>query len=135
LDERVLSNADNIPTMLSELGDDSTHRLVTDANKSAWNAKADPITFTTISSTGDVSQQLLPDNFYIFGEIDSLSLTLGGVNGIYAGKFTTSSNWDNGTKLSVPSTVTEAVNNDTTEGGNTYEFSILDNIIVVKQVA
>lgn len=29
-----------VPTKLSELADDSTHRLVTDTEKSAWNAKA-----------------------------------------------------------------------------------------------
>lgn len=29
------------PTKLSDLSDDSTHRVVTDAEKSAWNAKAD----------------------------------------------------------------------------------------------
>jgi hypothetical protein len=32
---------DDIPTTLSELSEDSTHRLVTDAEKSAWNAKSD----------------------------------------------------------------------------------------------
>ena len=136
LDERIQSNSSAIPTALSQLTDDSTHRLVTDANKSTWNAKADPITITTIASTGDVSQALAPDTFYKFGTIDSLTITLaGGAGALYAGKFTTSSTWDAGTKLSIPSGITEATNNDATESGKTYEFNIFDTIIVVREVA
>jgi hypothetical protein len=37
-DEDVIPD---IPTALSELTDDSTHRLVTDTEKATWNAKAD----------------------------------------------------------------------------------------------
>lgn len=36
----VIAGSAVIPTQLSELGDDPTHRLVTDEEKSAWNAKA-----------------------------------------------------------------------------------------------
>lgn len=36
-----LSDTPTIPTTLSALSDDSTHRLVTDAEKSAWDAKSD----------------------------------------------------------------------------------------------
>ena len=36
-----------LPTALSELSDDSTHRLVTDTEKSTWNAKQDALTAGT----------------------------------------------------------------------------------------
>ncbi len=39
--ERVDSVEDAIPSALSELTDDSTHRLVTDTEKNGWSAKAD----------------------------------------------------------------------------------------------
>ena len=85
---------------------------------------------------GNVSQELEPNKFYKFGSINSLSLTLASGTGflIYAGKFTASSSWG-GTGLSLPASVTEASGNDTIATGKTYEFSILDNIIVVKEVA
>jgi hypothetical protein len=35
------ADASDIPTALSDLSDDSTHRLVTDAEKTAWDAKSD----------------------------------------------------------------------------------------------
>lgn len=40
-----------VPTKLSELSADSTHRLVTDTEKSTWNAKADASTVSSLSST------------------------------------------------------------------------------------
>lgn len=39
LDDKA--DASDIPTALSDLSDDSTHRVVTDTEKSAWNAKSD----------------------------------------------------------------------------------------------
>ena len=36
-----------VPTALSQLSDDSTHRLVTDTEKSTWNGKQDAIVFNT----------------------------------------------------------------------------------------
>lgn len=36
-----LTNKPNIPSQLSELSDDSSHRLVSDTEKSNWNAKSD----------------------------------------------------------------------------------------------
>lgn len=91
----------------------------------------------TVSGTGDVEQALDSNKFYKFGTIDSLTLTLvavaNGYTAEYGGKFTTSSNWG-GTGLSVPSTVDEAAGNDTIEAGKTYEFSIIDNVLVVKDI-
>ena len=40
-----------VPTKLSELAADSTHRLVTDTEKSTWNSKADASTVNSLSST------------------------------------------------------------------------------------
>lgn len=42
-----LSDKPTIPDELSDLSDDSTHRLVTDTEKSTWNAKQSSLTFDT----------------------------------------------------------------------------------------
>lgn len=42
-----LTNKPTIPTTLSQLTDDSTHRLVTDTEKSTWNAKQPAGTYST----------------------------------------------------------------------------------------
>ena len=42
-----LSNKPTIPTALSSLSDDSTHRLVTDTEKSTWNGKQDAGAYLT----------------------------------------------------------------------------------------
>lgn len=39
----------DIPTTLAELGDDSTHRTVTDAEKTAWNAGGSPDAFKKVT--------------------------------------------------------------------------------------
>lgn len=93
-------------------------------------------TVVEVSTAGAVSQALSPNTFYKFtGALTSLTLTLTAGTGlvVYAGKFTTGSGWGS-SGLSVPSTVTAAVNNDTVSAGHTYEFSIMDNVIVIKQV-
>lgn len=41
-----------IPSALSELSPDTTHRTVTDAEKSAWNAKQNALTFDNAPSSG-----------------------------------------------------------------------------------
>jgi len=41
-----LSNKPTIPDSLSDLSEDSTHRVVTDAEKSTWNGKQDALGFT-----------------------------------------------------------------------------------------
>ena len=50
----------SIPTTLSSLTEDSTHRTVTDTEKSAWNGKMDKTTFKTvngqsITGSGDIA--------------------------------------------------------------------------------
>lgn len=87
-----------------------------------------------VSTTGDVTQALESNKFYRFGEVDSLTLTFtepqAGM-GIYAGKFTASSTWDS---LALPASVSIASGAPTITAGGTYEFNILDNVIVIKEV-
>lgn len=132
----------DIPTTLADLQGDATHRVVTDAEKASWNDKANMLSTVVVSGTGAVTQALDTDKFYKFDSVDSLALTLNAPStradgtvplAIYAGKFTASSNWG-GTKLSIPATVSEATNNDEIEANGTYEFSIMDNIIIVREI-
>ena len=46
-----LSNKPTIPTALSQLTDDTTHRVVTDTEKSTWNSKASSSDLSTLSTT------------------------------------------------------------------------------------
>lgn len=101
------------------------------------NTKADLVEIVNFASiTGDVTASLQSGKFYIFfGECDSLTLTslvtpAAGM-AMYAGKFTTSSQW---TALGLPAYVDEASGNDTIKAGKTYEFNILDRVIVIKEV-
>ena len=89
----------------------------------------------TVSATGDVSQALNPNTFYRFGAVDSLDLTLVAGTGlvVYFGRFSTSANWG-GTGLTVPSGVTEGANNPTVEASKTYEFNIMDNVLLLMEV-
>ena len=88
-----------------------------------------------VSATGDVSQALDPNKFYKFGAIDSLDLTLVAGTGlvVYFGRFSTSANWG-GTGLTVPNGVTEGANNPTVEASKTYEFNIMDNVLLLMEV-
>lgn len=89
----------------------------------------------TVSATGDVSQALNPNTFYRFGAVDSLDLTLVAGTGlvVYFGRFSTSANWG-GTGLTVPSGVIEGANNPTVEASKTYEFNIMDNVLLLMEV-
>ena len=89
----------------------------------------------TVSATGDVSQALNPNTFYRFGVVDSLDLTLVAGDGlvVYFGRFSTSANWG-GAGLTVPSGVTEGTNNPTVEASKTYEFNIMDNVLLLMEV-
>ena len=89
----------------------------------------------TVTATGDVSQALNPNTFYRFGAVDSLDLTLVAGTGlvVYFGRFSTSANWG-GTGLTVPSGVTEGANNPTVEASKTYEFNIMDNVLLLMEV-
>jgi len=55
-DSKIL-NKPTIPTALSELSDDSTHRLVTDSEKSTWDSKSD-LTLTEVKSDVDIASAI-----------------------------------------------------------------------------
>lgn len=141
-----IQNKPTIPQNTSDLTNDSnfvadanyihTDNNYTTAEKNKL-ASLTSIQVVNVQSTGDVVQTLNPDTFYIFGSINSLTISIVAASSglpIYAGKFTASANWG-GVGLNLPSTITEATNNDTVEAGKTYEYSILDGIISVKEVA
>lgn len=137
VNNKALSN--DITLNASDVGAmPTTHpaNAITSAKISDWDAKADKVTIVEVSDAGAVSQALDPNKFYKFtGALTSLSLTLVSGTGfvMYAGKFTTGSGWgSNG--LTIPATVTEAANNDEIAASKTYEFSIMDNVIVIKEV-
>jgi hypothetical protein len=100
----------------------------------ALQGKADVTTLVEVTATGDVAQALDSGKFYRFGEVDSLTITFTAPNaglGMWGGKFTASASWS---ALGIPATIDEAAGNDTIAGGKTYEFNVLDGIIVVKEV-
>ena len=95
------------------------------------NANDIPITVITNSTNGNVTQALDSGKFYnLTGSLTSLSLTLNTTTGlaVYAGKFTAHSD---GCTLSVPASVSIASNTPSIDGGETYEFSILDNVLMM----
>lgn len=94
----------------------------------------------TVSSTGDVTQELQAGAFYKFGTIDSLTITLAGGNTpldgtvpllVYGGKFTISANSSAASLLALPASVTISPRSDTVAVGKTYEFNIADNEVII----
>lgn len=47
-----------IPTYIKQLSEDSTHRVVTDMDKSAWNNKQDALTFATAETCESLVEEL-----------------------------------------------------------------------------
>lgn len=95
------------------------------------SGKADKVTIVTVSTTGAVTQALDPNKFYDFtGSPTSLTLTLNSGTGlcIYAGKFTAGTGFTN---LSFPATVKVADGAPSVEAGNTYEFSVMNNLLLL----
>ena len=84
-----------IPTALSQLGDDATHRLVTDTEKSTWNGKQNALSFVSTPSSsnkvltqsemgeykritnGAATQTLNPNTLYDYGTLTAANFTLG----------------------------------------------------------
>lgn len=77
-DSQIL-NKPTIPDQLSDLSDDSTHRLVTDTEKSTWNGKQDALGFTAVPNTRTVNGQALSSNVVIsVGEVNTASNSASG---------------------------------------------------------
>lgn len=60
-----LYGAPSIPDQLSDLSDDSTHRTVTDAEKTAWSGKQDALGYTPVPNTRTVNGQALSSDITI----------------------------------------------------------------------
>jgi hypothetical protein len=97
----------------------------------------------TVSSTGDVTQELQAGAFYKFGTIDSLTITLAAGNTpldgttpllVYGGKFTIDRTSASSSLLAMPAGVTISANSDTVAVGKTYEFNIADNVAIIIEV-
>lgn len=115
----------------------SDHPVTSGGVYNALANKANIFNMSTVTTSGNVVLELQPGMFYqIVTPVDSLALTLVAArNGmaIYAGKFTTSANWG-GNGLSIPSSVREGTNNPEIEAGKTYEFNIMDNVLLFMEV-
>lgn len=148
----ALASKSDVSSTVTDISYSSSTKKI---QKTINNSTTDVVTLSTVATsglygdltgipgvqectdTGDASKALSPNIFYIFtNALNSLTLTLTSGTGlcIYAGKFTASNSWG-GVGLNVPSTVTMALNNDTVSAGGVYEFSILDNVMILKQIA
>lgn len=58
-DVGALPSSTTIPTSLSQLTGDATHRTVTDAEKQTWNGKQDGLTFATPETCEDIIDELI----------------------------------------------------------------------------
>lgn len=69
-----------IPTQLSELTDDSTHRVVTDAEKTAWDSKqgtiADLATIRSGAALGSTALQSVPSTYRLSSAQDAIDAGL-----------------------------------------------------------
>ena len=131
------NDLDNKPTFDSTPTANSDHPVTSGGVYNALANKANIFNMSTVTTSGNVVLELQPGMFYqIATPVDSLALTLAAArNGmaIYAGKFTTSANWG-GDGLSIPSSVSEGTNNPEIEAGKTYEFNIMDNVLLLMEV-
>lgn len=66
-----------IPSKLSELTDDSTHRLVTDAQRKAWDGKVDKVTGKGLSTNDYTDKDKTTVNVDLPREIQALGTMLG----------------------------------------------------------
>lgn len=66
----------------SIITEDTTHRFVTDTEKNTWNNKVDTSDITNFANkvstenVAETTKELQPNKYYIFGEVETLTLTL-----------------------------------------------------------
>ena len=155
-----LNGVPTIPDQLSDLTDDSTHRVVTDTEKSTWNAKGtyskpstgipksdlasdvqtkidtDNITYGVVNhGTSDTSYAVTPNVFHVWGTVTSLTITLAtptdsSIMNEYLFQFTSGSA---ATSLSTPSTVVW-VSEPSIEANKTYQVSIVNNMGIIASI-
>jgi len=113
-------------------------QLANVATSGSYNDLSDkPTILTKVQVSGNTPTQAMTSGlFYEFtGSLTSLTLTLTAPSsglGVYAGKFTSDST--TATTLSVPASVVEASGNPTITVGKTYEFSIVDDVLLMFEV-
>ena len=128
------ADIDDVPTALSQLSQDSTHRVVTDAEKTAWNGKADKVEIVN-HGTSDTTFTLTPNIFHVWGTVASLTLTLATASTTTMDEFMFQfTSGTTATTLSLPSTV-KWVAEPEIEAGMTYQVSIVNNIAVIGGVS
>ncbi len=128
------ADIDDVPTALSQLSQDSTHRVVTDAEKTAWNGKASKVAIVN-HGTSDTTFTLTPNIFHVWGTVASLTLTLATASTTTMDEFMFQfTSGTTATTLSLPSTV-KWVAEPEIEAGMTYQVSIVNNIAVIGGVA
>lgn len=168
----ALPSSTPIPSALSDLSDDTTHRVVTDTEKTTWNSKSDfsgsyndltdkptiPTVPTNVSAFTNDAGYLTPNGiankankitivnygtssttttlseniYYIWGEVASLTLTLGTPADAsklseYMFEFQSGAT---PTTLSLPSSV-KWVETPTIEANKTYQVSIVNDIAII----
>lgn len=75
----VILNKPTIPDQLSDLSDDSTHRLVTDTEKGIWSGKQNALGFTAVPDSRTINGQALTDNISLaLGEVNTASNSASG---------------------------------------------------------
>ena len=128
------ADIDDVPTALSQLSQDSTHRVVTDAEKTAWNGKADKVAIVN-HGTSDTTFTLTPNIFHVWGTVASLTLTLATASTTTMDEFMFQfTSGTTATTLSLPSTV-KWVAEPEIKAGMTYQVSIVNNIAVIGGVS
>lgn len=128
------ADIDDVPTALSQLSQDSTHRVVTDAEKTAWNGKSDKVAIVN-HGTSDTTFTLTPNIFHVWGTVASLTLTLATASTTTMDEFMFQfTSGTTATTLSLPSTV-KWVAEPEIEAGMTYQVSIVNNIAVIGGVS
>ena len=120
----LLSADTDIPTKLSDLDEDTTHRTVTDSEKQSWNNKVDSVAGKGLSTNdytdGDKEDVAKIDG--LVGTVSSLSSSVG----IVSGKVRTLE----GEMLSVQDTLDTKVDKETGKGLSTNDYSNADKAIV-----
>lgn len=128
-------NKPTIPTALSQLTEDTTHRVVTDTEKAAWNGKANKVLVNN-HGTSDTTYSVTPNVLHIWGTVGSLTLTLATptdntIENEYKIQFTSGST---ATQFSLPQGVEwgtqdpEQPNPLVVKANAIYQISIINNI-------
>lgn len=122
-----IKNKPTIPTALADLTEDSSHKVVSQTSITTWNDKAEKVTQVN-HGTSDTTFTLTPNVLHVWGEVTSLTLTLGtGENGVVNEYMFQFYSGNTPTTLTLPNSVIW-VQPLTTQAGKTYQVSIVNNL-------